>query len=142
MGQLEQSDDHYFHPMVLVYCRCLQILIADGQIIGILDWAAAADRQSPSCWGVPVYCCCCRQVVLIADRQIITNVEWGSCSRLTVHSNVLLLVSVCCCCLQVVLIADGQITAGPKVVKPNARKLRRLATEPQPSLGGFAGEQV
>lgn len=42
-------------------------------------------------------------------------------------------------CIQVVLIADGQITAGAKVVKPNARKLRRLATEPQPSLGGFAG---
>jgi len=41
--------------------------------------------------------------------------------------------------IQVVLIADGQITAGPKIVKPNARKLRRLATEPQPSLGGFAG---
>lgn len=39
------------------------------------------------------------------------------------------------------MIADGQITAGPKVVKPNARKLRRLATEPQPSLGGFAGVQ-
>jgi hypothetical protein len=35
--------------------------------------------------------------------------------------------------------ADGQITAGSKVVKPNARKLRRLATEPVPSLGGFAG---
>lgn len=35
--------------------------------------------------------------------------------------------------------ADGQITAGAKVVKPNARKLRRLATEPVPSLGGFAG---
>jgi ATP-dependent protease HslVU (ClpYQ) peptidase subunit len=42
---------------------------------------------------------------------------------------------------QVVLMADGQITAGSKVVKPNARKLRRLATEPVPSLGGFAGEQ-
>lgn len=41
--------------------------------------------------------------------------------------------------MQVVLIADGQITAGPKIVKPNARKLRRLATEPHPSLGGFAG---
>jgi ATP-dependent protease HslVU (ClpYQ) peptidase subunit len=40
---------------------------------------------------------------------------------------------------QVVLMADGQITAGSKVVKPNARKLRRLATEPVPSLGGFAG---
>lgn len=35
--------------------------------------------------------------------------------------------------------ADGQITAGAKVVKPNARKLRRLATEPIASLGGFAG---
>jgi ATP-dependent HslUV protease subunit HslV len=44
-----------------------------------------------------------------------------------------------CTRMQVVLIADGQITAGPKIVKPNARKLRRLATEPHPSLGGFAG---
>jgi len=35
--------------------------------------------------------------------------------------------------------ADGQISAGSKIVKPNARKLRRLATEPVPSLGGFAG---
>lgn len=43
---------------------------------------------------------------------------------------------------QVVLIADGQITAGPKIVKPSARKLRRLATEPLPSLGGFAGMYV
>jgi hypothetical protein len=38
-----------------------------------------------------------------------------------------------------VLIGDGQVTAGSKVVKPNAIKLRRLATEPHPSLGGFAG---
>jgi ATP-dependent protease HslVU (ClpYQ) peptidase subunit len=43
---------------------------------------------------------------------------------------------------QVVLMADGQITAGSKVVKPNARKLRRLATEPVPSLGGFAGARL
>eukprot|EP00878_Enallax_costatus_P024107 GHUV01025700.1.p1 GENE.GHUV01025700.1~~GHUV01025700.1.p1 ORF type:complete len:184 (+),score=49.27 GHUV01025700.1:254-805(+) len=40
---------------------------------------------------------------------------------------------------EVVLMADGQITTGQKVVKPNAKKLRRLALEPQPSLGGFAG---
>jgi ATP-dependent HslUV protease subunit HslV len=32
--------------------------------------------------------------------------------------------------------ADGQVTAGAKVVKSNARKLRRLGPT---SLGGFAG---
>lgn len=37
------------------------------------------------------------------------------------------------------MMADGQITQGSKVVKPNAKKLRRLALEPKPSLGGFAG---
>eukprot|EP00879_Flechtneria_rotunda_P010986 GHRR01011479.1.p1 GENE.GHRR01011479.1~~GHRR01011479.1.p1 ORF type:complete len:311 (+),score=96.07 GHRR01011479.1:432-1364(+) len=40
---------------------------------------------------------------------------------------------------QVVMMADGQITQGAKVVKPNAKKLRRLAADPVPSLGGFAG---
>lgn len=39
---------------------------------------------------------------------------------------------------QVVLIADGQVSTGAKVVKHNARKLRRLCDEPV-ALGGFAG---
>jgi ATP-dependent HslUV protease subunit HslV len=34
------------------------------------------------------------------------------------------------------MMADGQVTAGAKVVKANARKLRRLGPA---SLGGFAG---
>jgi len=38
--------------------------------------------------------------------------------------------------VQVVMVADGQITAGDKVVKANARKLRRLGKS---ALGGFAG---
>ncbi len=39
---------------------------------------------------------------------------------------------------QVVMIADGQITAGSKIIKPNARKLRRLGANGA-ALGGFAG---
>jgi hypothetical protein len=39
---------------------------------------------------------------------------------------------------EVVLMADGQITAGSKVVKHSAKKLRRLAGG---AVGGFAGNR-
>lgn len=52
--------------------------------------------------------------------------------------------AACCnlltCGRQVVLMADGQISSGSRVVKPNARKLRRLAAHPSPpAVAGFAG---
>jgi hypothetical protein len=40
---------------------------------------------------------------------------------------------------QVVMMADGQVTAGSMVVKPNARKLRRLG---EGVVGGFAGARL